>query len=403
MRVGVVATASGDGWAELPLVVRRVCGALACHFDVTLLLAGPEPGPETVDGAVRVLALGATPSSGRSLLALERAFFGPDPEADGSPACECADVLRRELAAELPLAAQEQVLATVGGDSAALFAHLASVPYDVVVFAGAATASTYGGLQAVAGRCRTIVLAGAVDEALLWMPVIGQILESADGVMVTGAYEADLVARRAPGSKAAIHDVGFVLQVAELSVRTPPFGFDGGVPTVVVAADWNEPWRRRDRVVARATRLHRDLAGRAQVRFVGPGIQRLPRWGRSDFASSRIDAWRWMARAVAVVDPEPHRLIGRVAVESLLFATPVVVPANGGASRHHAEAGDGGLWYRGYEEMLACVEALLDDDVSSSLAEQGRAYATERYCDTERFVSRVGWAVAGLAGAVGAT
>jgi len=397
-RVGVVATASAQGWAELPLLVHRVCGALACVARVTLLLVGETARRPGRDGAVEVLTFaGRSPRTGADL-ALRRACFGPDPVSDGGVACACTAALRRSLAADLPVGAQEALLRSAGGESPELFAHLASLPYDVIVFAGCATASTYWGLQAVGGRRPMVLLAGAVDDPPLWMAAVGDVLDGVDAVLVTSDYEADLLARRAPSLEPArVHDVGFVVEVAELSVRTPPFGFDGRA-TVVVAGDWNESLRGHDRVVAWATRLEHDLDGRATVRFVGPGVQRLPAWSRAQFASAHVDAWRWMARAVAVIDPEPQRILGRTVLESLLFATPVVVPADGGASRHHAEAGNAGLWYRSYAELRACVEALLQDGVASTMGSQGRTYARGRVCDTDRFVRRVGDAVLGATG-----
>ncbi len=392
-----MATASGDGWAELPLLVHRVCGALACAADVTLLLVDRVARPPENDGAVRVLTFVGPVPDRRKELAQRRALFGPDPVCDGGIDCACTTALRESLARYLPVAAQEVLLRSAGGDSPELFAHLRSLPYDVVVFAGCATASTYWGLEAVAGRRRTVLVPGAIDDPVLAIPAVVGVLRGVDAVLVTTDHEADLVARCGAGpARERLHNVGFVLQVADLSSRTAPYGFDAG-PTFVVAGDWNEPLRGHDRVVAWATRLRDDLGGRAAVRFVGPGVQRLPAWARAPFTSARVDAWRWMARARAVIDPAPHRIVGRTALESLLFGIPVIVPADGGASRHHAEAGDGGLWYWSYGEFHACVTALLDSELSSTLGTQGRAYAERHYCDTDGFVRRVEAATLGTA------
>lgn len=395
LRVGVVA-AGDDGWAaELPLVLQQICGALAMVADVTLLRVTAEYAAPRTEGAFRIRSfVGPTPEPRRAL-ALRRACFGPDGCHDGAIDCDCTAVLQRRMATELPVAAQRALLRATGGDSPELFTHLASLPYDTVVFAGCASASTYWGLQAVAGRQPTVVLAGAVNEPTLWMPVVADVLDAADGVLVTGECEAEVLTQGAPALKPEkIGDIGFVLHVAELASRTPPFGFDGR-PAVVVVGDWNEPGHSRTRLVSWAARLQHHLGGRASVRFVGPGVQRLPRGVRAEFASSRVDSWRWMARAIAVIDPEPQRLIGRSTVEALLYGVPVLVPADGGASRRHAEAGNGGLWYRSYGELLAGVEALLEDDVRTTLGRQGQDYAAHRFTDTERYIQGVQQAVLG--------
>ena len=409
LRVGVVSTGEGQGSSELGLVVRRVCAALAGSADVTVLATGPAPLPPVDDGAVRVVTFAGSRPDPRARAAAHSTFFGPEPGAAGVPDCGCTAEMRRILAADLPYAAQQVLLRSGGGESADLLAHLAAAPYDVVVFAGCSTVSTHRGVDALRGRCRTALLAGAVDEPAFWMPAVGELLDAVDTVLTAGEYETALVARRSrhrarprtgtparpsPPGRAAPRHVGLVLRVAELSTRTPPYGYDGR-PTFGVVADWNEPRRHHRRAVTWGTRLHHDLAGRGVVRFVGPGTQRLAPWGRAPFSNSRVDIWRWMHRSTAIIDPDPAPLVGRVALESLMYGTPVIVPAASGASRHHAEAGDGGLWYRSYDEMRACAQAMLEPEAAAVLGSQGRAYAEAAYGDTEAFVRRVRAAVLG--------
>ena len=100
------------------------------------------------------------------------------------------------------------------------------------------------------------------------------------------------------------------------------------------------------------------------------------------------DLARLMAWASMTVDLRPGDLFARECVESLLFATPIVVPA---ASRavEHARTGQGGLWFDGAAELTQCVDALIDPAIRAALSDQGRAYAEEEFGSTERFVERV--------------
>ena len=107
------------------------------------------------------------------------------------------------------------------------------------------------------------------------------------------------------------------------------------------------------------------------------------------------DLSRLMAWAAITVDLHPGTLFGRRCVESLLFRTPIVVPADS-VAREHAERGRGGLWFDGAAELLWCVEALESSGVRRTLAAQGQAYAEEEYGSTDRFIDRV-TAACGLA------
>lgn len=395
LRVAVVATHHGDPWSEPDLVVRRVCGALACRAEVDLLVPGPAPAASDHEGAVRVSRFPAAIVAAGRRAALHRALLGPVP-GDATIACHCTEIVQRRLAAGLPGAAQEALLLAGGGYSRELFGHLTATPYDVVVFAGCDNAATYWGMEAVAGRRPCVLVPAAVAAPGLWNPAVAEVLEAADRILVTTPVEGDILRHLAPGLKPdVVHDVGFVVQVNAMAARAPAFGFDGR-PTVIIARDW-AAGLPIEGLLDWCDALLDDLGPALTLRLVGPGTQRLPRRLRAESAGSRTDVWRWMAHALAVLDPEPHRLLGREVLESLLFATPVIVAAGGGAARHHAEAGDGGLWYRTYQDLRACVEALLDDGVRTALGRQGRIYAATMYGDSPAFVDRVGDAVLAMA------
>ena len=100
------------------------------------------------------------------------------------------------------------------------------------------------------------------------------------------------------------------------------------------------------------------------------------------------DLARLMAWARAVVDLRPGPLFARRCVDSLLFGTPIIVPADSRA-REHAQQGAGGLWFSTPGELTWCIEALLRPEQREPFSRQGRAYAEEYFGSTDRFTRRV--------------
>jgi hypothetical protein len=83
--------------------------------------------------------------------------------------------------------------------------------------------------------------------------------------------------------------------------------------------------------------------------------------------------------------------MARECVESLLFGTPVIVPAHTAAARLAALGG--GLWFEDVHELLACTRSLNDAATRQAHSSAGRAVVEQRYGDAERFVTNVGAAV----------
>jgi hypothetical protein len=104
---------------------------------------------------------------------------------------------------------------------------------------------------------------------------------------------------------------------------------------------------------------------------------------------SRIDLWRLMAHASAMVDLAPGPLIGRECVESLRFGTPIIVPRDAaGSAPAHAEAG-GGFTFSGAPELLDAVEQLLIPSERDPRSRRGALYANYHYGDPAAFVAAV--------------
>jgi hypothetical protein len=102
---------------------------------------------------------------------------------------------------------------------------------------------------------------------------------------------------------------------------------------------------------------------------------------------TRTDLWRLLAHARMTIDLAPGHIVARECIESLRFGTPIVVPYDS-AARPHADAG-GGMTFRNYTELLACISRLSDDDIRAAMSVQGRDYADARYGDQQAFVDSV--------------
>jgi glycosyltransferase involved in cell wall biosynthesis len=323
--------------------------------------------------------------------ALRRAVLGPE-ATDGLNSCTCAKGVGRETAASLPSDIQEELLRAGGGDSPRLYEVLADDRYDAAVFVGYDRVSTHFGLAAVPERCRTVVWPAARHSPEVHLPIHDSTFARPDAVVVfTGTERAVVEGRGADGVAPVV--LPFALRVNTLALETEPHAYDRRERYVIVAADWRSAELRPElREWARSIE-RQFVKEKLRLRLVGPGALRLHPDGGLPLTESRTDVWRWMSRAVAVLDPEPGRLLGREALEAMLFATPVVVHASSGASREHAENGNAGVWFRTFDELATCVAALFEEDVNARLAEQAMMYAKERLGDSPAFVASVAAAV----------
>jgi hypothetical protein len=102
---------------------------------------------------------------------------------------------------------------------------------------------------------------------------------------------------------------------------------------------------------------------------------------------TRIDLWRLLAHAHAVIDLLPGRVIARECVEALRFSTPIIAP-EGTTAAAHATAG-GGLSFSGLQGLFDCVEQLSDPSQRATLSSVGKTYADTHYGDADSFVESV--------------
>ncbi len=341
-RVAVIGGEAGGPWGEERLVVNRLCGALACHGDVDLLVEGPGPRAGH-DGAVAV-----------------RRF--PAPRDVGE----------------------------AGDRRSSLGRHLAVGRYDLVVAAGFRHPASAAALRSVPEKTPVV----AVPLARLGEPWHGtEACMRAARVVVTTEHEGSVVRQLVPElAQDRVRVVGSVVRVNDV-VRRFAVTTDR-TPSVVVAADWED-----EDGVALASwcdELRSALAPGLVLRCVGPGSHLVP-GGVSPPASGRTDAWRWILLAVALVDPRPARLVGREVLESMLLGTPVIVPHDGGATRVHAEAA-GGSPFSDLPGAVNLARKLLDPDRLAVLRARGRKYVEDVYGDPDDYIERVRVAILDLVG-----
>jgi hypothetical protein len=382
VHIGLVTPAHSDSWDEAQLVARRVAGALACGADVDVLL--PTGGPaEEVDGALRVRRFSGSLADPARRRAWREVAFGPSQPHDPF-VCSCPRFgPERNAPARL---VEEQLVLAEGGDSPELYRHLRETPYDLVVFVGLHSPATYWGARAVPEGRRVMLVPATADEDLAWLDIHGDTLQRAERIIVATETERSIWSERLR-DEGSIDSINFLVGVNPLARLTDPHDFDRQ-RYVIVADDWT---RAVPASLARLERwaelIERDVHPAVRLRVVGPGSDQHPLGIR--LTNSRLDIWRWMSRAMAVLDPVPQRLIGRQVLEAFLYRVPVIVHARGGASREHAEVGSGGLWFRTDEELCATVRALLDDELHQLLGEQGCSYAQGRFADTDTFIKTV--------------
>jgi glycosyltransferase involved in cell wall biosynthesis len=390
MRIALVTSGFDDPWCERARVTRRIASALSFHGSVDVLLANGATEPLLDSrGGVRLWSFPSLAADPRRREALHHAIYGGRHD---SSFCRCDSAHDVDAAAEAPRVLQEELLKAGGGYSPALFEHLAATPYLLVMFADCRAATTVYGTRAVGRDTRVALLPFADDDSAFALPVVAECVARAERVLVVTETERDLVARHFSDGDERTRSIGFVLRTSELAAATEPPGFDGR-RFVLVIGDWRRQGASGElgAAVAALRRSGCDLAFRA----FGPGAEHFAGGEIQPIVATRgrIDLWRWMSRALAVLDWELRRLLARDVLEAMLSAIPVVVHESAGTAREHAERANGGVWYRTHAELAACLRAISEGSVRERLGAQGRAYAEARYGSSDAFIAAVGRAI----------
>ena len=358
---------SEEGWAA-----RQVAGALSTRADVHVVTPEGIAPTTTVDGVFILHQLGTPPTETaelrRRLLVEGIVSTSPTPEPTVPPT----------LAALLDDGLDE---AWAGATDV-----LAQVAPDRVVISGH---DNLGALAAVnrhdAALPVTLVPLGS-DPRSLTFPHFRPLFDRADSVLVVTDTERALVGDH-HGHPDRVHRIGAPM-AANPSALSEPNTWVGRTGYVLVLTGVDEDADDEQNELARLVRM------RFPDRPVGVAhADAFCAWHHGQVTRGwpierTSDLDRLMAWAHLTVDLDPGPLFARRCVTSLLYGTPIVVPADSRA-HEHASRGRGGLWFEDPAELVWGVEALLEPPARAAASAQGRAYADEEYGSTDRFIERV--------------
>ncbi len=358
-RVAVVVASWSPGEQEHQAAVRAVAGALALSAEVVVVSLddrsdpSTSPPPRRTDGIFAVHSVAATPGRGELAGRIQEALSTLEP---GRP---------------LPELAAEGLFGLEGRTAPEAVGLLEDLEPHAVLLAGVETlwmASCLSG----SGRPRLAAMPRLGADPRLGSAALARLVGAADIVVALSGTEASLLEA---GGAAAVGRLRLPFAVNEEAARTPLDGMSSFGPYLLVLSGWPDDGPAGDAPPHDYLRAVVGEVAVAEVRrggwFVSEGRRRFG----FPFEGTRVNLWRLMAGATAMLDVRPIGPVAREAVESLQLGTPVVVPA-GTVAAEHAEASDGGLWYEAPGEMLEAAR-----------------YFVERPSDRERF-SRAGriWA-----------
>lgn len=388
-RVVVVTRHWGDAEGEAAAATRFVAGALARHAEVVVIrldpaLAGvpaPEPAVDSVFTVYEVPIYGYDRVRAR---VLEAALAAHDGGYRVPPIG--AHMLQRlqGVAPDVPL-----LIARLSPDAVLLAG--SEQPYNLDVL----------GRPGESGRPRVVVAPMAGDVRYLRSPVVERLLVHADAVATVhpGEHRALTQVPEAAGRAALpeVVPVDLALSVNRGSAEHRLFGVRSFGPYVVLLRRFPAGGPRFSRTVTHE--VLREVVQPLSVAEID-GI----RWRITNASMtldlpvgpSRVNLWRLLAHARAVVDVRPPGPVGREAIEAMMLAVPSLVP-DGSAAKEHVAAGNGGLWYADHAELVDELRSLADDGLRRSLGAAGVGYATSRHGRMDDFVARMAALVLGRA------
>jgi hypothetical protein len=389
-RVVIVAEAWGANWGERAAAIRLIAGALALRASVSVVSIEDRSNVDSnepalrYDGVFPVYSVAAPAGRGESV--------GHGPRHLGH-----SDLVRASLSRQaggiMPEVAARGILASASLPSPEALDVMYDLGPDVVVLAGPATFWMRDALGVGTDRPRVVVLPLCGDDQVLSSAAARVALGPSDAIGAFSGAEFDRIAQLL-GSDAAsvsqLHRIRIALPVNRLAAAA---GMAGLAPfgryVLIISAFADDPATGR----CPSHEYLRHVLGRvsiAEVRREGWVVTAATgRRFNITWAPTRMNLWRLMARAEVTVDVRSQGPIGREAIESLRFSTPVVVPGDSVAAEH-AQQSNGGLWYRNFGEMIDCVTRLFDDEaLRTGLGASGEEWADLHHGDMEGFVEAV--------------
>jgi hypothetical protein len=360
-------SASEEGWTT-----RQVAGALSIGADVHVITPEGEAPSTSVDGVFTLHRLGTPPAptaaTRRRVLIEGIAATRTGPEPSVPPAL--AALLDDGTVA--PWAGAAEVIGSLAPDRVVIAGH-----DDLGVLAAV---DRYDASVPV-----TLVALGS-DPGSVGFPHFRPLFERADSVLTVTETERALVVEH-HGHPERVSRIGAPM-AANPSALSEPNTWVGRTEYVLVLTGVAEDADLEQNELARLVRMRfpdRPVGVAHTDAFCAWHHGQVTRGWPIERTSDRD---RLMAWARVTVDLDPGPLFARRCVTSLLYGTPIVVPAASRA-REHAARGRGGLWFGDAAELVWGIEALLDPTTRAAASRQGLAYAEEEYGSTDRFIERV--------------
>jgi len=358
------------GWA-----LRQVAGALACFADVHVVTPEGSSPSEREDGVFEVHHLASAPDTvleARRDVLIEAAACAMGPDSWATSDENAVAVLEQMVNVELASCWEPATAA------------LREIGPDVVVLADYRQA---GAVRAIDKACPDVPLVAVpllTRHEAMGHPAFAPLFGRATSAIVF--TDSEMRGLTQVHKDLAAHHVGLPLSANRSVLREPNVFLEDLDYVLVISATKAQSNERS----AAFMRLLRARFTRQTIALVSPNSFTVSRKGierRFETVERGTDMLRLVAWARATVDLSPGRLFARRSLESLLYSTPIVVPSESRA-REHAELG-GGLWFDGPSDLMYCVDAMFDRDVSDALGAQGNAYAEGIYGSPDHFVDHV--------------
>jgi len=380
-RAAVVMAEWGAHSGEVPSAVRAVAGALALSHDVAVVSLDDRgdlrslPPRLSEDGIFPVHSVAAAACEARLPAILTTAL------ALGA-------VRGSRRAGTLPDLATRRLIGMQSRHSPEALERLDKLAPEVVVLAGVESLWIAEALPVGPDRPRVVALPLLGTDERLASDAMATLAEVADAIGAVSPAEERLLresaGRRDPTLVKRLH-VAFPVNGQASHSRLAGIASFGRYLLVISGWPEGDP----SAVAGMPHDYLRSVLGPVSVAEVRKGRWLVSEEGRHfevPWAPSRMNLWRLMAGAVATVDLRRQGPVGREAVESLAFGTPVVVPA-GSVAAELAAASNGGLWYEAPGELLDQAGWLLAHEAERlAMGRAGRELVVREHGDTDRFV-----------------
>jgi hypothetical protein len=380
----------GEGEGERQTALRRVAGALALHCDVEVLV---------LDDRVQVARQEGRPDGIFTVHPVSARRHHPS-SADGPADRARARVIRAALsagspppgqngAARLPREVARRMAEAAMLESPASIRLLEELRPGSAVLAGTETAGLVPAVAHLTPRPRTVFLPMLGTDRALLDAVLPPLAGLLDAIGVFSESERQIAEESVAGAT-AVHLLHPTFAVHGSPRRSGLAGLGRFGRYVLLISGWPD-----DDPLSRGSLPHdliRRAAGDVAIAEVRPG-QWLVTDARRSFEvawpPSRVNLWHLMSRALLTLDMRLAGPVGEEAIESMMFGTPVIVPAASPAAGH-AKAANGGLWYESEGEMLDQLRLLASDEaVRRRLGEQGRDWAISEHGEADRFADEI--------------